>query len=61
LISREIGGADDVKNLFPQPISQTREKDPVENWLHKQVCAGKISRHYTQKAIASDRTQYLTK
>jgi hypothetical protein len=60
LISRELGGADDVKNLFPQPIKEAHEKDRIENWLHRQVCAGKISLEDAQKGIAGDWTQYLT-
>lgn len=38
LIPRELGGADDVKNLWPQPWPQARLKDRLENFLHQQVC-----------------------
>jgi hypothetical protein len=42
-VSREIGGADDVRNLWPQPYLTpdqpgAYEKDKLENWLHRQVC-----------------------
>lgn len=42
LISLELGGSNDVKNLWPQPYLPrpgARQKDALENWLHKQVCA----------------------
>lgn len=57
LVSLEIGGADDVKNLWPQP-SQPKpgfhEKDKLENWLHRQICAGKMPPEEAQSAIAAD-------
>ena len=57
LISRELGGADNDKNLWPQPYFQhpgAREKDAVENWLHKQVCSNKMSLSEAQNRIATD-------
>lgn len=54
LISRELGGADDVRNLWPQPYDPrpgAHEKDRVENWLHRQVCAGTISLAEAQRKI----------
>jgi len=60
LISLELGGADDVKNLWPQP-SQPKpgfhEKDQLENWLHRQVCKGRptaMSIEDAQRRIADD-------
>lgn len=57
LISLEIGGADDVKNLWPQP-SQPKpgfhEKDKLENWLHTQICTGKMSPQEAQSGISAD-------
>src|SRR5262245_45157157 len=53
LISRELGGADDVKNLWPQPYGSKPwnavMKDRVENRLHKEVCAGNITLEQAQK------------
>lgn len=46
LISRELGGADDVKNLWVQSYSgawNARMKDRLENKLHVEMCAGKIT------------------
>lgn len=42
-ISLEIGGKNDIANLWPQrwkPIPGAREKDVVETWLHRQLCKG---------------------
>lgn len=57
LVPRELGGADDIKNLWPQSYAihpGAHEKDKLENWLHKQVCAGKMPLEEAQKAIATD-------
>lgn len=58
LISRELGGADDVKNLWPEPYGSTpwnaSLKDRVENRLHKEVCAGHLSLQKARAAIKSD-------
>lgn len=57
-ISRELGGADDVDNLWPQPYGgkpwNASAKDRVENRLHKEVCAGSITLEQAQKEICSD-------
>ena len=58
LISLEIGGSPtDPKNLWPQPympLPGAHQKDDVENFLHRQVCAGKITLAEAQKEIVSD-------
>lgn len=57
LISLELGGANDVNNLWPQPYPEqpgAHEKDKLENWLHRQVCAGKISLKDAQHGIATN-------
>lgn len=58
LISLELGGCPDcVTNLWPEPYSGTlgaRAKDKVENYLHKQVCAGAMSLIDAQTIIAGD-------
>ena len=57
LISRELGGADDVRNLFPQSYTgpwNARMKDRLENRLHREVCKGSISLQDAQKAIVDD-------
>jgi hypothetical protein len=42
LIPREIGGADDVRNLWPEPWDDAHKKDKEENHLHKVVCDGSM-------------------
>jgi hypothetical protein len=43
LIPRELAGADDVRNIWPQLLAEAREKDKLENALHRQVCAGLVT------------------
>jgi hypothetical protein len=56
LISLELGGLNDPRNLWPQPYAPigAHQKDLVENWLHHQVCAGAISLDAAQHDIAAD-------
>ena len=58
LISLELGGSNDIKNLWPQSYTTTaynaHTKDTLENKLHKLVCAGKLSLSEAQKEISSD-------
>jgi hypothetical protein len=57
LISLEIGGSNDLKNLWPQPykpIPGAHEKDKLENWLHSQVCSGNMSLQTAQRGIAKN-------
>lgn len=57
LISLELGGSNDISNLWPeaaQPIPGFHEKDKVENYLHDQVCSGKISLQEAQLKIANN-------
>jgi hypothetical protein len=43
LIPRELGGADNILNLWPQPLVEARVKDQRENALHRAVCAGQMT------------------
>lgn len=57
LIPRELGGADTIANLWPQPYVGTwnaRRKDRLENVLHKMVCAEQIPLEVAQRAIQRD-------
>ncbi|HSX24360.1 MAG TPA: hypothetical protein VLG69_00110 [Candidatus Andersenbacteria bacterium] len=57
LIPLELGGSNEVANLFPEAGSPTpgfHEKDLVENYLHQEVCAGRIDVSAAQKQIAND-------
>ena len=58
LITPGLGGADDIRNLWPEPRYDTRwnsfVKDQLEDYLHQAVCGGKISLSTAQKDVASD-------
>jgi hypothetical protein len=58
LISRELGGTDDVKNLWPQSYGSQPwnavKKDKLETRLHKEVCAGHISLKEARDMIKND-------
>jgi hypothetical protein len=64
LISRELGGADDVNNLWPQPYGGTcnaSQKDQLENKLHQQVCDNYIDLEDAQQLLVHDwRDAYKT-
>jgi hypothetical protein len=57
LVSLELGGSNDISNLWPElaePRPGFHEKDKVENYLHDQVCSGKISLQEAQQTIATN-------
>ena len=58
LITPELGGADDIRNLWPEPYSQTEwnahVKDQLEDYLYQQVCEGRIDLSTAQRDIASN-------
>lgn len=58
LITPELGGADDIRNLWPEPYSATvwnaHVKDALEDRLHQMVCTGQIDLATAQHDIATD-------
>ena len=57
LISLELGGSNDISNLWPEASSPKpgfHEKDSVENYLHAQVCSGAVSLADAQRQIATN-------
>jgi hypothetical protein len=59
LVSQELGGADAVRNLWPQSCSwpwNAHLKDRMENRLHKEVCGGAISLGAASAGVAKDGT-----
>jgi len=57
LIPLELGGSNVIANLWPEaaePRPGFHEKDKVENYLHAQVCSGRMGLQEAQSAIAND-------
>jgi hypothetical protein len=58
LIPLELGGSNNIRNLWPQSYTtqpwNARKKDALENRLHRLVCAGKIPLNKAQKEISED-------
>jgi hypothetical protein len=56
-IPLEIGGSNDIKNLWLEPAAPTpgfHQKDQFENFEHDQVCDGAISAAEAQRRMVSD-------
>jgi len=58
LITPELGGSSDIRNLWPQPYSSNvwnaHVKDALEERLHQMVCAGEIDLETAQRDIATN-------
>jgi hypothetical protein len=57
LISLELGGSNDISNLWPEPADPRpgfHEKDKVENYVHDEVCSGRMSLQQAQYDIATN-------
>ena len=62
IIPIELGGCTYCnENLWLEPLADARQKDLVENYLHHEVCVGRLPLSAAQKAIADDwYSVYLT-
>lgn len=60
LVSLELGGSNDARNLWVEPGKIPNPKDTVENTLHKAVCDHKVTLAAAQQAIAADWTTALS-
>jgi hypothetical protein len=61
LISLEIGGSNDIANLWPESSvipDGSFVKDKLENYLHAQVCKGTLALPEAQREIATDWLTY---
>jgi hypothetical protein len=58
LIAPGLGGAEDIRNLWPEPSTSSawnaNVKDALEERLHQLVCNGTLDLTTAQKAIATD-------
>jgi len=58
LITPALGGADDIRNLWPQSYTSTvwnaKVKDALEDRLHDLVCEGQVDLATAQRDIAAD-------
>ena len=63
LVSIELGGSNDITNLWPQPADSDNvigfhTKDVVENRAHRAVCDGTMTLRDAQRGIADDWYQF---
>jgi hypothetical protein len=58
LIAPGLGGAEDIRNLWPEPYTARRwnahVKDALEERLHEMVCGGELDLSTAQRDIATD-------
>jgi hypothetical protein len=57
LISLELGGSNDITNLWPEPYAGrwgARTKDVLENAMHSLVCSGDLELRRAQRMEATD-------
>ena len=58
LITPELGGATDIRNLWPEPYYDTawnaHVKDQLEERLHEMVCRGDVDLATAQQDISKD-------
>jgi hypothetical protein len=58
LITPELGGATDIRNLWPEPYQDTEWnahiKDQLEDRLHEMVCQGSVDLATAQRDISAD-------
>lgn len=62
LLSRENGGADDVRNLWPEPYGgawNAHDKDRLENALHADMCAGRKTLEQVHSALRGWQDAYV--
>ncbi len=61
LVSLELGGSNALANLWPQPYMPppgAHEKDLLEDYLHREVCAGMLPLGVAQAELRQDWVRY---
>ena len=54
IVSLELGGSNDLANLYPEKAPGYHVKDRLENRLHELVCSGAMTLHAAQVGIATN-------
>jgi hypothetical protein len=54
IVSLELGGSNDIANLYPERAPGFHTKDRLENRLHALVCAGEMTLRAAQFGIATN-------
>jgi len=54
IVSLELGGSNDISNLFPERAPGYHGKDRLENRLHSMVCSGAVTLAAAQSRLAAD-------
>jgi hypothetical protein len=54
IVSLELGGSNDIANLYPEKAPGFHVKDRLENKLHDLVCTGAMTLHAAQTGIAGN-------
>ena len=57
LIPLELGGSNELANLWPESAPGFHDKDQVEDELHRRVCSGRMTLEAAQREIASNWTE----
>lgn len=61
-ISLVLGGSNELTNLWPQTYQEpygARQKDKLENYYHRQICAGKITQEEAIRELREDWIKYF--
>jgi hypothetical protein len=54
LVPLEVGGSNDIRNLWPEPRADAEQKDQTENLLHARVCNGTIDLATAQQTFETE-------
>ena len=61
LVSLELGGSNAIANLWPQPYTPrpgAHQKDLLEDYLHREVCAGTLPLVIAQQELRQNWVRY---
>jgi hypothetical protein len=58
LISLNLGGSNNISNLFPETLAMEKIKSEFEESLYIEVCSGKMNVEVAQKQISTNWVKY---